>query len=243
MKLKSTPASNFEPHPEADCVGICVDITPLKKIDSAFGPREVFKVVFETDVLRDDGRPHLVWSRSFTPSLHEKAAFRAFLKQWLGRELNAKEQAEFDTESLIGRPAKLSIVHNEYNGSTYANIGLIRPDRSPTPLKPTGKYVRVQDREEKRDEQFRPAQGGSDTPADNADWRRTKVHVGKHKGLDLGDLDEESVRSLIEHWLPGALANPKPLKADRDLIAALQAVAAVLGTETATEEEDDNLLF
>ena len=242
MKLKSTPSTNFEPHPEADCTGVCVDVTPLKKIESAFGPREVFKIVFETDVLRDDGRPHLVWSRSFTPSLHEKAAFRAFLKQWLGRELNAKEQAEFDTESLIGRPAKLSVVHNEYNGTVYANIGLIRPDRSPSPLKPTGKYVRVQDREEKRDEQFRPAQGGTNASAENTDWRRTKVHVGKHKGLDLGDLDEESVRLLIERWLPGALANPKPLKADRDLIAALRAVAGVLGIETGTEEED-NLPF
>ncbi len=71
MKLKSNPSSNFEPHPEADCIGVCVDVTPLKTIDSAYGKREVFKLVFETTVLRDDGRPHLVWSRSFTPSLHE----------------------------------------------------------------------------------------------------------------------------------------------------------------------------
>jgi hypothetical protein len=230
MKLKSNPSSNFEPHPESDCIGVCVDVTPLKRVESSFGPREVFKLVFETNVLRDDGRPHLVWSRSFTPSLHEKAAFRAFLKQWFGRDLTAKELAEFDTENLIGRTAKLSIVHNDYNGSVYANIGLIRPDRSTTPLKASGKYTRVQDRDEERDEQFRHADNGGDEEA--ADWRRTKVHVGRNAGLDLGDLDEDSVRALIDRWLPDALANPKPLKADRELIAALQAAAGMLGIGT-----------
>jgi hypothetical protein len=238
MKLKSNPTSSFEPHPEADCIGVCVDVTPLKTIDSAYGKREVFKLVFETNVLRDDGRPHLVWSRSFTPSLHEKAAFRAFVKQWFGRDLTAKELAEFDTESLIGRTAKLSIVHNDYNGSVYANIGLIRPDRSTAPLKPSGKYTRVQDREEGRDEQFRSADNGGDE--ETADWRRAKVHVGKHAGLDLGDLDEGSVRALIERWLPDAMANPKPLKADRELIAALRAAAGVLGIEL---DEDNNEPF
>lgn len=238
MKLKSSPSSTFEPHPEADCIGVLVDVTPLKRVESSFGPREVFKLVFETTMLRDDGRPHLVWSRSFTPSLHEKAAFRAFLKQWFGRDLTAKELAEFDTESLIGRTAKLSIVHNDYNGSVYANIGLIRPDRSTTSLKPSGKYTRVQDREDGRDEQFRHADNGGDEDA--ADWRRAKVHVGKHAGLDLGDLDEGSVRALVERWLPDAMANPKPLKADRELIAALRAAAGVLGIEL---DEDTNEPF
>lgn len=238
MKLKSNPDSTFEAHPEADCIGVCVDVTPLKRVDSAFGPREVFKLVFESDQLREDGRPYLVWSRGFTPSLHEKAAFRAFLKQWFGRDLTVKELAEFDTENLLGRTAKLSVVHNEYNGSVYANIGLIRPDRSTSPLKASGKYTRVQDRDERRDEQFRPADGGGEDGA--ADWRRTKVHVGRHAGLDLGDLDEESVRALIERWLPDAMANPKQLKADRELIAALGAAAGMLGIGA---QDDDDLPF
>jgi len=195
-------------------------------------------------VLRADGTPHLVWSRGFTPTLHEKAALRAFLKKWFGRDLNSGEQAEFDLDTLIGKTAKLSIVHNESNGTIYANIGLIRPDRSPNPLKASGKYVRVQDREEKRDGQFRrAAQDDAEAGANDADdsfWRRTKIHVGKHSGLDLGDLDEASVRALIDRWLPGALANKKPLKADRELIAALKAAAGVLGIPT---EEDDNIIF
>lgn len=236
MKITSKSDSNFEPHPEADCTGVLVDVTPLKRVDSSFGPREVFRLVFETTELRDDGRPYLVWSRSFTPSLHEKSAFRAFLKSWFGRDLSKQELDEFETDDLIGRTAKLSIVHSEHNGAVYANIGLIRPDRSKDPLKPSGKYVRVKDRESK-DGQFRSAAGGGE---DESNWRRIKVHVGKHAGLDLGDLDQGAVEALVTRWLPDAMANPKPLKADRELIAALREAAGVLGIEL---EDDGNEPF
>lgn len=235
MKLSSNSNSTFEPHPEYDGVAVCVDVTPLKKTQSSYGERETFRVVFETTETREDGSRFLLFSRNFTASIHEKSAFRQFLRQWYGRDLSPAEQAEFDTESLVGRTAKVSVVHNEWQGKTYANIGLIRPDRSDSPLKACGKYVRVKDRKPKDDEQFRPAAGGKD---DN-NWRRTKVHVGKHAGLDLGDLDQESVEALVVRWLPDAMENPKPLKADRELIEALQAAAEVLGIEI----DEDNIPF
>ena len=235
MKLTAKNDQAFEAHPESDCDAVCVDVTPLKKTPSAYGERETFKLVFETSELRQDGRPYLVWSRSFTPSLHEKSALRAFLKQWFGRDLTAAEMSGFDTDTLIGRTARLSVVHSDYNGSVFANIGLIRPDKSASPLRPSGKYVRVQDRAA-GDGQFRRAESG---PAEAADWRRVKVHVGRHAGLDLGDLDRDSVEALLVRWLPDAQANPKPLKADRELIAALQAAAAVLGQQ----QEEDNIPY
>jgi hypothetical protein len=235
MKLTAKNDQAFEAHPESDCDAVCVDVTPLKKTPSAYGERETFKLVFETSELRQDGRPYLVWSRSFTPSLHEKSALRAFLKQWFGRDLTAAEMSGFDTDTLIGRTARLSVVHSDYNGSVFANIGLIRPDKSASPLRPSGKYVRVQDRAA-GDGQFRRAESG---PADASDWRRVKVHVGRHAGLDLGDLDRDSVEAILVRWLPDAQANPKPLKADRELIAALQAAAAVLGQQ----QEEDNIPY
>ena len=161
---------------------------------------------------------------------------RQLLKQWFGRDLTTAEQNEFDTEILVGRPARVSVVHSEYEGKTFANIGLIRPDKSGDPLKPSGKYVRVKDRDPNKDQRFRPAAGGGDEPA--ADWRRVKVHVGKHTGLDLGDLDRESVEKLIAKWLPEALEKEKPLKADRDLIAALQQAAQALGLGAEEQEAD-----
>ena len=234
MKLSENKTDDFEQHPESDCTGVLVDITPLKEVESNFGKKEVFKLVFESSIVRDDDRPFLIWSRGFTPSLHEKSAFRAFLRQWFGRDLHATELKEFDTETLIGRTARLSIVHSEYNGKTYANIGLIRPDKSGEPLQPSGKYIRIEDRDQ--DGKFRPATGGGESAEG---WRRTKVHVGKHKGLDLGDLEREAVEALVTRWLPAAMAMEKPHKADRNLISALQDAREALLASVGEENENN----
>lgn len=239
MKLSATGSTTpFEAHPEYDGQAVCVDVTPLKKTQSSFGERETFRVVFETSQLRQDGKRYLLFSRGFTPSLHEKAAFRGFIKQWFGRDLTTAEQNEFDTESLVGRPVRVSVVHSEYNGQTYANIGLIRPDKSGEPLKPSGKYVRQKDRQN-NDGTFRHASNSGDATG-APDWRRVKVHVGTHTGLDLGELDRASVEALLTKWLPAALEMEKPLKADRELIAALQQAKLALASE---EDEEDNIPF
>ena len=239
MKLSASGSNTpFEAHPEYDGQAVCVDVTPLKKSQSTYGERETFRIVFETTELRQDGKRFVVYSRAFTPSLHEKSAFRPFVKQWYGRDLTTAEQNEFDTESLIGRPARVSVVHNEYNGTTYANIGLIRPDKSGDPLKPSGKYTRQKDRQN-NDEKFRHATNSGDTTG-SSDWRRVKVHVGRHAGIDLGELDRESVEALLTKWLPTALDMEKPLKADRELIAALQQAKQAL---TSQDEEEDEIPF
>jgi hypothetical protein len=235
MKLSASGSTTpFEAHPEYDGQAVCVDVTPLKKTQSTYGERETFRLVFETREIRQNGSPYLLFSRSFTPSLHEKAALRAFLKQWFGRDLTSAEQDEFDTEALIGRPARVSVVHNDSNGNTYANIGLIRADKSGEPLRPSGKYTRQKDRQN-GDGRFQPASNTNESPTPS-DWRRVKVHVGKHTGIDLGELDRESVEALITKWLPVALEMDKPLKADRELVAALQQANAVM---CASDADDD----
>ena len=246
MKL-SKKSQNFTPHPEYTGPGVCVDITPLKKQDTSYGPKEVFRVVFETKELREDGTPFCVWSRGFTPSLHEKAAFAQFLRKWMGRPLSAAEEEDFDTESLIGKSAHLTVVHEDgERGDVYANIALIRPDRSGEDMEPSGKYIRVADREKKSgnsDAQYRRADQGGEKSGDT-DWRRTKVHVGKHTGLDLGDLDRASVEALIERWLPTAKAKPKPLADDRRLMAALESARRELeAEEDDIPMDDDNQPF
>ena len=65
---------------------------------------------------------------------------------------------------LIGRPARVSVVHTEYNGTTYANIGLIRADKSGEPLKPSGKSSAEKDRQN-NDEKFRPASNSGEAGA------------------------------------------------------------------------------
>lgn len=153
IKLYDKP---FEPHPEGDFVGVIVDVTSPKKIEDEYGTREVFSVVFETTAHRDDGRPYTISTRPMKVSIHEKSTFRAtFLRQLNGRDLTPQELAQgYDTESLIGCTAKLTVVHQESNGKVYATIALIRPDRSNKPLNASGKYIRVKDREDKRDDRF-----------------------------------------------------------------------------------------
>ena len=221
MKLTAKNNSTFTPHPEYTGPAILVDVTPLKRVKTRFGDRDVFRLVFETTQLRADGTPFLVWSSGFTPSLHEKASFRKFMKGWLGRDLTAAEQEEFDTESLLGRTAQLVIVHAEQDGTVYANIAACTPLRNGT-IKPSGKYVRVKDRDEKSDQQFNRADQPTDKQDDGGDWKSTKVHVGRHSGIELRDLEREAVEALISHWLPEAKGKAKLTADDKRLIAALE---------------------
>ena len=64
------------------------------------------------------------------------------------------------------------------------------------------------------------------------------MHIGKHAGVDLGDLDQEAVDKLLEKWLPVGKALPKPLKADRDLIAALEDVQALMASLAGASEPE-----
>lgn len=241
MKLTKN-SKEFEIHPEYTGPAVCVDVTTPKKVDTAYGPKEKFSIVFETELLREDGTRFAVWASGFTPSLHEKAALRKFLKSWFGRDLTAAEQEEFETENLLGRTAHVTIVHNESDGRTFANIALIRPDKSAQPIKPSGKFVRQKDRKKDGDSNYArvPGNGTGDTQTADNDWRHTKVHVGKHAGIELSELDRGAVEALIERWLPEAKALPKPKADDKRLIAALEQAAAALGIG---QPEEDNIPY
>ena len=59
MKIQNPNAPKFVPHPDYTGPAVAVDVTPPKKVETRFGMREIFKVVFETTCLRDDGSPFL----------------------------------------------------------------------------------------------------------------------------------------------------------------------------------------
>jgi hypothetical protein len=227
MKIKENN-SNFEACPEFTGKGVCVEVTPLRKQQSQFGERNVFRIVFEVDMEAEDGRRYAVWSHNFTPSLNEKANFRKFLRSWFGRDLSRAELEDFDTETLIGKPAQLVVVHQHKEGRVYANIAACTPDKSGEPLKASGKFTRAKDRNTSdRAGQAASGEGGSYRRAQQpeetgSEHAVVKVHVGKCKGLELRDLAAEQVQALVEHWLPGAKGNVKPTADDKRLIAALE---------------------
>jgi hypothetical protein len=240
MKI-ANPNAHFEACPEFTGRAVIVDVTPLRKEQSQFGEQEVFKVVFEVDMEKSDGSRYCVWSRRMTPTIGEKSNLRKFIRGLYGRDLTKKEMANYDTEVLVGMGAQLVVVHEHKDGETYANIAACTPDKSGTPLKPSGKYVRIKDRPPK-DGQAAPAgHHGSYRRAEQAgdnggDLLATKIHVGKCKGLEVRDLSPEQVGALIKNWLPTAKANAKPTADDKRLIAALESWQAA---QAAKPENDD----
>jgi hypothetical protein len=245
MKLSVKKGGDFTPHPETDGTvkGVIVDVTPFKKVQSEYGERDVFRIVYETEVTDDEGKRFCIWSRPYTPSLHEKANFRKDVKKLMGRDLTAAELDEFDTEGLIGLGVKLIVQHEEgKDGKTYSVISFLGPDKDKQTLDPSGKYTRVKHRPEKGDgggggdqAGYRKAPAAAEDEG-RADWQKVKVHVGKHAGVDLGDLDEDAVKALLEKWLPKHKENPKAKADDKRLAAALEEVMELLGVGAAEED-------
>ncbi len=244
MKLSANSKKEFTPCPEFTGRAVCVDVTPPEVKQTDFGPKEKFRIVFEVDLANEKGERHCVWSSGFTTSLNEKASLRKFLRTWFGRDLTAQELEEFDTESLLGKPAFIVVTHSQGdNGETYANITACTPHKVGEPLTPSGKFTRKKDRDAKKaadgasgggagasyrkaEQPAAPAPG--EAPVTRETWMSVKVHVGQHAGVDLGDLDEDAVRKLIDKWVPVAKANPKPKADDKRLMAALDLALAAL---------------
>jgi hypothetical protein len=233
LVLSKKSGGDFVPHPETDGLirAVIVDVTAPKKVQSQFGEREVFKLVYESEIADETGRPFAVWSFPYTPSLNEKANFRKDLKKIRGRDLTTNEEQHFEVDSLIGLPVQVIVKHEEKDGKVYAQITHVQPHKGPDPLKPSGKFVREKDRQKKDGEAAAYRKAGSagddDTPG-RADWQKIKVHVGKNAGLDLGDLEAEAVQALLDKWLPKHRANPTPTADDRRLAAALEEAASLL---------------
>lgn len=181
---------SFEAHPAGQFRACLVDETPLKVIRTKFGEKEAFRLVFETDLKREDGSSWCVWSAPLTPSLGEKSNLRKLLRSWLGRDLEDGEG--IDTETLIGRPALVVVAHEIRDGVTYANLLAVLPDNGPNPVTPSGTYVRVRDRDN----------AGSGAAQAQASWRNVVVHVGVNKGTKLGDLKPTQRQALLEKWVP-----------------------------------------
>ena len=89
-------------------------------------------------------QPYIVRTRLMKISMHEKATLLAFLAPWLGEI----PKAGFDTASLKGMAAQITISHTAApgNGKVFANIAAISPlmegleDKVPNP-KAFAKYL------------------------------------------------------------------------------------------------------
>ena len=214
---------NFTPCPEYTGRAVCVDITPLKSYETEYGTKQKFKIAFELDLLdktRNPVQPWVVMTAPMTASLHEKAGLTKFLKDWHGRALTAEETTSLDLDSLIGRPATVVIVHEQSQDGTktFSNIKLIMAHKSGEPLKPSGLWIRMEDRPPKDDDKVTTVVPATAAPVKLSE---VKVHVGKFKGVPLSELTPDAVRGLAEHWLPKAKVSSGKTPEDIALIAGI----------------------
>jgi len=213
----------FAPCPEYTGRAVCVDITPLKTYETEYGPKQKFKIAFELDMIdktRNPVQPWVVMTAPMTASLHEKAGLTKFLKDWHGRALTAEETTSLDLDSLIGRPATVVIVHEQSQDGTktFSNIKLIMAHKNGEPLKPSGLWIRMEDRPAKEDGQVKTV---APATAATVAISPIKVHVGKFKGVPLSELTPDAVRGLAEHWLPKAKVSSGKSPEDIALIAGI----------------------
>jgi hypothetical protein len=213
----------FTPCPEYTGRAVCVDITPLKTYETEYGTKQKFKIAFELDLIdqsRNPVQPWVVMTAPMTASLHEKAGLTKFLRDWHGRALTPEETVSLNLDGLIGKPATVVIVHEQSRDGTktFSNIKLIMPHKSGEALKPSGLWVRLEDRPPRDDDKTKIVTPATAAPVKIAD---IKVHVGKFRGVPLSELTPDAVRGLAEHWLPKAKVSSGKTPDDIALIAAV----------------------
>jgi hypothetical protein len=140
---------SFKPAPAGTHAAVCCDVIDLGPVQVTFQnkTRTQHKVIicWQLAELMDDGKPFLV-RRRYTCSLHEKAALRKDLESWRGKAFTQSELEAFDLENLLGAGCLINVIHEQRNGSTYANVAsVMKMPKSMAAPSPQG-YVRVCDR-------------------------------------------------------------------------------------------------
>jgi hypothetical protein len=228
----------FEPHPAADgpIRAVVVDITDPKEKQTTYGMKWKFAIVFETETKDKEGKNWTFWSHGYTavkdgenfrPILGDRSNFQKDALKIFG--LN-KLPERFDTDDLIGKPVRLIIEHKNDEGTIYANMTWLGPDKDPDAMKPSGHYVRQRDKKKEDATNTGASYQKADAPTEQKQgWQNTKVHVGKFKGQELENLDEDAIKALIDHWIPSTKADGYKVTADdKRLLAALDEVQKLL---------------
>ena len=71
--------------------------------------------------LEIDGKP-MVINKKYTFSMNEAAKLRLDIESWKGKKLVKGVDLPFDMKSMLDKWAMVNVVHNDWNGKTYANL-------------------------------------------------------------------------------------------------------------------------
>jgi len=132
---------SFKRVPAGVFIGRCYSLIDLgtQLTDGQYGQKQQHKIRISWELFGDDdqGNPLTVdvegvempmtISKSYTVSLHEKAAMRRDLAAWRGRDFTEEEAKAFDVSKLIGVYCMLNVTTSETNSKTYSNVAGITP--------------------------------------------------------------------------------------------------------------------
>ena len=120
--------TSFKPAPAGAHGAVCCDIVDLGELEVTYAGKtkkqHKIKVVWQIEELRDDGKPFTVSNR-YTNSLHEKSNMRKDLESLRGKPFTEEELRGFDLEVLLAKACMVNVMHNQKDGSTYANVTTI----------------------------------------------------------------------------------------------------------------------
>lgn len=138
---KDSGGGNFKRVPPGAYIGRCYSLIDLGTQTSTgqFGEKSAHKLRIGWELFGEDeqGNPltievdgkemPLTVSKSYTVSLHEKAALRRDLAAWRGRDFTDEEAKGFDVSKLLGAYCMVNITQSEANGKTYSNVAGLTP--------------------------------------------------------------------------------------------------------------------
>lgn len=123
----------FEPVPAGTYVARCISVVDLGVQDTPWGGKEKVYLGFEIPEIRVEWKdkedkehegPALIGNR-YTLSIHPDSNLGQHLINWRGVPFTEEERKGFDLFTVLGAPCMMSVIHNEKNGKTYANISAI----------------------------------------------------------------------------------------------------------------------
>ncbi len=138
---KDSGGGNFKRVPPGAYIGRCFSLIDLgtQTTSGQFGEKSNHKIRIGWELFGEDedGNPltieidgkemPLTISKSYTVSLHEKAALRRDLAAWRGRDFTDEEARGFDVSKLLGDYCMVNITQSESNGKTYSNVAGLTP--------------------------------------------------------------------------------------------------------------------
>ena len=132
MIAKETGGS-FEAAPSGTHVARCFGLIDMGTQTNSFEGRKTiarkvsirFELPMELQQTGEhEGEPFQL-SKTYTLSLHKKAALRAALESWRSRPFTEEELTGFDLRKILGAPCMVSVIHNEEGKANIASVSAV----------------------------------------------------------------------------------------------------------------------